>query len=177
MPNHVANLLIVSGDAQRKAAMFDAIKIEEYGLGSVDFSKIIAVPDNIYQGNLGREERKKYGKNNWYDWNNENWGSKWNSYGYDEFTSEHFDGQTLRFLTAWNNVHQVIGRLAELYPDLAFSYRWADEDMGYRVGRREYAAGAEIECYCPDNGSTEALKMAAEIRQVDLEESGGMKME
>lgn len=172
MPNHITNILTVSGDFQRKAELFNAIKIKEYGVGSIDFSKIIAVPDNIYHGNLGREEIAKYGKNNWLDWNTSNWGSKWNSYGYDEFTTKEFDGENLRFLTAWSNVHQVIERLAEMYPDLEFSYCWADEDFVNNVGRREYAEGEETECYLPNSGSTEALQMAAEIHQVDLADEG-----
>lgn len=113
-----------------------------------------------------------YGKNNWLDWNTSNWGSKWNSYGYNESTAAEFDGENLRFLTAWSNVHQVIGRLAEMYPDLEFSYCWADEDFGNNVGRREYAVGEETECYLPNCGSKEALEMAAEIHQVDLEDEG-----
>ena len=172
MPNHVTNVLTVSGDPKRMAELFEAIKTEQYGLGSIDFAKIIPVPDTIYQGSLGREEMAKYGKNNWLDWNTFNWGSKWNSYGYDESTSAEFDGESLRFLTAWSNVHQVIGRLAEKYPDLEFSYCWADEDFGNNVGRREYAAGEETECYLPNCGSKEALELAAEIHQVDLEEEG-----
>lgn len=133
MPNHVTNILTVSGDPKRMAELFEAIKTEEYGLGSIDFAKIIPVPDTIYQGSLGKEEMTKYGKNNWLDWNTFNWGSKWNSYGYDESTSAEFDGESLRFLTVWSNVHQVIGRLAEMYPDLEFSYCWADEDFGNAI--------------------------------------------
>ena len=172
MPNHVTNILTVSGDSKRMAELFEAVKTEKYGLGSIDFAKIISVPDNIYQGNLGREEVAKYGKNNWLDWNVSNWGSKWNSYGYDEFTSKEFDGENLRFQTAWSNVHQVIGQLAKMYPDLEFSYCWADEDFGNNVGRREYAGGEEMEFYLPNSGSREAIELAAEIHQVNLEDEG-----
>lgn len=172
MPNHVTNILNVSGGPKRMAELFEAVKTEKYGLGSIDFAKIIPVPDYIYQGDFGPAEMAKYGKNNWLDWNTSNWGSKWNSYGYDEFTSKKFDGENLRFQTAWSSVHQVIGRLAEMYPDLEFSYCWADEDFGNNVGRREYSAGEETECYLPNGGSKEALEMAAEVHQVDLEDEG-----
>ena len=33
MPNHVTNILVVSGDADQKQAMFEAIKSDEHGLG------------------------------------------------------------------------------------------------------------------------------------------------
>lgn len=80
MPNHVTTILTVSGDDAQNQAMFEAIKNDKVGIGSLDFSKVIPFPDNIYQGNLGSEERAKYGKDNWYDWNIDHWGTKWNSY-------------------------------------------------------------------------------------------------
>ena len=48
--------------------MFEAIQSDEIGLGSIDFNKVIPMPDYIFQGNLGMAEREKYGKENWYDW-------------------------------------------------------------------------------------------------------------
>lgn len=172
MPNHVTNILTVSGDKKRREELFEAIKTDQYGRGSIDFAKIIPVPDYIYRGNIGKAEVQKYGKNNWLDWNTSNWGSKWNSYGYDEAHMQDFDGENITFLTAWSNVHQVIGRLAEMYPDLEFTYCWADEDFGNNVGRREYADGEEIECYIPDYQSKEALELAAQIHDVDLQDEG-----
>lgn len=48
MPNHVTNIVIVSGDPDTVGAMFEAIENDEIGLGSIDFNKIIPTPDNIY---------------------------------------------------------------------------------------------------------------------------------
>lgn len=170
MPNHVTNILTVIGDRDRRMELFEAIKREDIGIGSIDFAKIIPVPNNIYQGNLELRYREKYGKNNWLDWNTENWGSKWNSYGYDEMTKENFDGTNITFLTAWSNVSKVIEKLAEMYPDLEFTYQWADEDLGHNVGMLEYQNGKEIGCFIPSNGSEEAMEMAAQIHQIDLED-------
>ena len=44
-----------------------------------DFDKIVPMPKHIFRGNLGDKERKKYGKNNWYDWSYLHWGTKWNA--------------------------------------------------------------------------------------------------
>ena len=68
MPNHVTSVITLSGDESRIKAMLEAIKTNEYGVGSVDFNKILPMPDNIYCGDLGPKERAIYGDNNWYDW-------------------------------------------------------------------------------------------------------------
>ena len=125
MPNHVTNILVVSGDGAQKQGMFEAIKNDEIGLGSLDFNKVIPMPENIFRGNLGQEERAKYGENNWYDWSIANWGTKWNSYGYDDHAPQEFDGSTITFQTAWSFAHPIIAALAGKYPDLDFAVKWA----------------------------------------------------
>lgn len=173
MPNHVTNILRVSGDGEKMAAMFEAIKGDEIGLSSLDFNKVIPTPDNIYQGNLGQTERAKYGKNNWLDWNIAHWGTKWNSYGYDaEYTPREFDGEHINFQTAWRCPQPVIAALAKQYPDLSFELTWADEDFGYNTGKKEYEDGEEIFSSIPQGGSKEALELAAEVHGIDLADEG-----
>ena len=67
MPNHVKNTLSFSGDPKKISEMKEKIKNDEYGLGTIDFEKIIPMPENIYRGDLGQAEMEKYGKDNWYD--------------------------------------------------------------------------------------------------------------
>lgn len=173
MPNHVTSILVVSGDEQQRQAMFEAIKNDEIGLGSIDFNKLIPMPDTIFRGNLGQAERTKYGSANWYDWSIANWGTKWNSYGYDDVTTpKEFDGERMEFQTAWSYPAPIIAALAEKYPDLHFEVKWADEDFGYNVGHKEYENGEEIFCNQPDGGSKEALELAAEVHDLDLADEG-----
>ena len=47
MPNHVTNILRVSGDPERVSAMFEAVKDDEIGLGSLDFNKVIPKPEAL----------------------------------------------------------------------------------------------------------------------------------
>ena len=173
MPNHVTNIVRVYGDPEKVKAMFEDIKDDKIGLGSIDFNKVIPMPEHIFRGNLGMAEREKYGKDNWYDWSIAHWGTKWNSYGYDgAYTPQDFDGEHIEFQTAWSRPESVIAALAAKYPDLSFEHKWADEDFGYNVGHLEYEDGEEMFCDIPPGGSKEALEMAAEIHDVDLADEG-----
>ena len=67
MPNHVQNRITLDGNPERIAEILETIKNDKYGIGSIDFQKIIPMPSNIYRGNLGQKEREQYGENNWYD--------------------------------------------------------------------------------------------------------------
>jgi len=56
-------------------------------------------------GGLGSEEQKLYGRNNWYDWSVENWGTKWDidSHDIDCTMIENEDSLTFEmvFQSAW----------------------------------------------------------------------------
>lgn len=47
MPNHVENHIEFSGDKQRIDAMLEQIKDDEYGIGTIDFNKIIPMPESL----------------------------------------------------------------------------------------------------------------------------------
>ena len=59
----------------------------------------------------------------WYDWNLENWGTKWNSYnGSMEFDKKHGDEVSYKFNTAWSPPAPILEALREKFPDV--SIRW-----------------------------------------------------
>ena len=47
MPNHVINILNISGDKDKVARMLSEIQNDEYGIGSIDFEKIIPMPESL----------------------------------------------------------------------------------------------------------------------------------
>ena len=47
MPNHVENIITVKGDEKKIREMLEAIKNSDYGLGTVDFNKIIPMPESL----------------------------------------------------------------------------------------------------------------------------------
>ena len=96
MPNWVDNELIISGENVNEFIQFN-----QDDENQLSFEKSVPCPDTVYKGCLGSIERKSYGKNNWYDWNIENWGTKWDCNNSTIVTSDqhmvHYD-----FTTAWS---------------------------------------------------------------------------
>jgi hypothetical protein len=63
--------------------------------------------------------------NNWYNWNNRNWGCKWDARVH---FAEMVDGNLVyEFDTAWAPPIQVIETLAETYPELEITLRYVEE--------------------------------------------------
>ena len=146
MPNHIRNELKFKGNCLKIKSLLECIADKEIGIGSIDFNKIIPMPDTIQNSN-GDE---------WYWWSVENWGTKWNAYEQEslddddlELLNENENGTiTIWFQTAWSAPHKVIEALAKFDPDIQISHYWADEDIGYNCGKALYVGGEVIEdCY------------------------------
>lgn len=172
MPNHITNRIKITGDSDAAKRVLDKIKNDEFGVGTIDFEKIIPMPKNIFKGNLGIRERELYGKDNWYDWSVANWGTKWNAYGFDPNT-DYSKKKELRFLTAWSAPHPVIEKLAEMFPSVKFEHEWADEDIGMNCGRHVYYDGERIEEYYSES-ERDRLEFAARVMDIQLEEDCGL---
>jgi len=67
MPNHITNRLRFNADSEKVKEILEAIKQDKIGVGSIDFNKIIPMPNDIFRGNLGSAERELYGNKNWHD--------------------------------------------------------------------------------------------------------------
>lgn len=129
MPNHVTNRIEFHGEQSNIDKVLNLIKNDKE---CIDFEKIVPMPAHIYRGNLGPEEEKKYGKDNWYDWSRFNWGTKWNAY----WSKLDKDNNTIEFDTAWSCPIALLDKLAEVcYAyGVSFTGKWADEDAGFNVG-------------------------------------------
>lgn len=218
MPNHVTNVLTLHGEPDQIRAMLEAIRYDGLGIGSVDFNKIIPMPESlnieagsqtsaglkayqnfievytlggtIHQDDLGNIPRKSeevffrqrsdirprewklgkaawnnirlYGATTWYEWCNQHWGTKWNSYGYGEAKVDYQEGDALNFLTAWSALHPVMEKLAEMFPNVEIEHEWADEDIGHNCGRYRYQNGVRIEEWFPET-EREAIDLGCEL--------------
>lgn len=136
MPNYVKAIVRVYGAKADKLAIKALVKSE---IRDFDFNKIIPTPDDIFQGPVGEEERKKYGKNNWYDWDLSNWGTKWNAF----CITAHEGGSRYDFQTAWSFPLPVLKELSKRFPKAKIVCRYADEDIGRNCGTVTLIGGME----------------------------------
>ena len=125
MPNWCSNRVFIDG-SQKELDRFD----DYVGTDKARFqlNKIIPMPENIYQGNLGEKEKRKYGDKNWYDWSVQHWGTKWEI---DPRSIEIEDSGpeevTYSFETAWGPPFHVHNHLVEEFPKLNISWYYRDE--------------------------------------------------
>ena len=94
--------------------------------------------DKVYEaGKQYLYNREHYGCYTWYEWCCRHWGTKWNACEPDWS----LDDGMLVFQTAWSAPFPVIEALAQKYPDLEFTHRWADEDIGSNCGEMWWSEG------------------------------------
>jgi len=83
---------------------------------------------------------------NWYNWNIENWGTKWSAgeVWHDRADDDgNVDGETsYNFDTAWAPAEPVVAALAEKFPTLHIVHRYCEGGMGY-AGEVVYLNGGE----------------------------------
>lgn len=109
MPNHITTCISISGNVND----FEKEYMTE---GQIDFEKIIPQPENMFRGNLGKKEKeecRKMGRPNWYDWQSEYWGTKWNAYQ-TVIVRRDKDAIHLKFETAWATPIPIIKKLKEI---------------------------------------------------------------
>ncbi len=171
MPNHIINRLRFDADDKTVKEMLEKIKQDEFGVGSIDFNKIIPMPDDIFRGNLGSAERELYRDSNMISWRVDCWATKYNSYGYECMTQP-FEGNEITFFTAWSAPTPVIEKLSEMFPGVEIEHLWADEDFGYNCGAVTWRGGEQIFLDIPTGGTKEAFELAAEIMDYDITDCG-----
>jgi len=115
----------------------------EYEKEDISFWNFIAPPEEAvlsgeYFGTNGWENGEKKGDTptNWYNWNNDNWDTKWDACN-PSLDSESDTELTYRFDTAWSPASPVFEAMVGQFPDLNFDIYW-EEEQGF---------GAELSGY------------------------------
>lgn len=110
MPNRVKTKIYAPREVLDSILEKYTSKFENSDDKILDFKKIIPVPRYIYQWDLSSEDEKKYWPENcWYQWNINNWWTKWNSAELEDY-DDHIEIQT-----AWNTPLPIIRELAMIY--------------------------------------------------------------
>lgn len=149
MPNHVKTTVCVVGETDevrkfREDFIYKNAEINHDEAFNLD--KIIPQPENIYQENLTREKKLELDAANipnWYDWNCENWGTKWNTYSFDSHGVDDYGRvddcgkytrYTFEFQSAWSEPCDNIWiKLSEMFPNLMFFCRADGERDSVRI--------------------------------------------
>lgn len=163
MPNYVMNRLQLDGENDAVRVVREFIRGD--GGCQIDFNKIVPVPPHIYTGNLGEEHRKLFGTDTWYDWCPKYWGTKWNAICNND--AEKCTDDTIFFQTAWCGVIKLIYLLACRFPNIIFTYEFADEDFGNNCGKYVIKEGFAGVCVTPRNGSRDAFEIAQSLWHIE----------
>ncbi len=76
-------------------------------------------------------EFPKSGKNDdrWYNWNVQNWGTKWDITGSVEIDDYDDEQIEINFNTAWGPPIEVCNKLRDMFPEVGFSWFYDEPGM------------------------------------------------
>ena len=126
MPNWVRNCISVEKKYVEKLKEISEVGLARYYMPFPEDLKNIKAPVKIGETISIEDSKaliKTYGYNNWYDWCNHNWGTKWGC------CRNHFIDNEYWFDTAWSTIGEnILDMLSEDIPD--FSFAW-EEEQGF----------------------------------------------
>ena len=135
MPNWFYFSLNVSGKKENVQAFVENVKGKEgtnYEGREFDFNHFIPQPEGLYD-----EKSEDNIFPNWYNWNIENWGTKWNASVDDAYLVSDKEGFPYEYhydmRTAWADPRPVIIKMLEMYPDLDFDISGEEESNAYGI--------------------------------------------
>ena len=101
------------------------------------------LPDTIEEyGEYLNNCKEKYGFDNWYDWRNANWGTKWNACesDYDK------ESESLHFDTAWSIPYPILTKIAHDNPNTNFD-GYSEEETGWFDEYNAHNGKINITCH------------------------------
>ena len=129
MPNHCSNYLTVAGDKDELNKFVQSITTVKNGDETVEILKnLYPCPAELYEAkaDFGKTKNtqllEKYGANDWYEWCNKHWGTKWGDYD-TCITSDFKNGDTtvdIQFTTAWGPAISGMANISKQFPNLVF---------------------------------------------------------
>ena len=135
MPNWCLNCLEVSvSSADNIHILNNFIEFNNSDESELDFNKLIPIPDELEGTNTNQEKNQdlinKYGYDNWYDWNINNWGTKWNACEVDSNKNNEME-IIYNFQTAWSPPVPWCTTLFDKYPELNIKLEYEEPAMNF----------------------------------------------
>lgn len=172
MPNWIQTEIELSGSEADIKSVIDLIRNEQ---GDVDFSKIVPYPKywecpekyfikptdievkqfgfsdkpRLHSSKFSIDVMEDYPYLDWYNWQVDNWGTKWNAN--DSYVISNY----ISYQTAWCFSEPILKKLSELFPNVEFLFKYADEDIGSNCGSGVATNGKVIFDDLSDNDSIE----------------------
>ena len=112
------------------------------------------VKEYLEKGKIYLSNILNYGHSTWYGWCKKNWGCKWNA------CDAEVKDNTIIFQTPWVEPKPIFDELAKKFPDLIITTWYAEEQIGYYVGKRIYKEGKLENDIEFTSGSQEAIEVA-----------------
>jgi hypothetical protein len=135
MPNWCLNELIIEGSPKELSKLMKKVEITPSEETGSHYAQVFSCHRVI--------PRPAIKDSDWYEWNIENWGSKWDLNDLERDDSEWENGKlTYCFSTAWSPVIQVISALAKEHKKLSFTYTYWESGSDF-WGEHEYMKGKE----------------------------------
>lgn len=172
MPNWVNNTVEISGDADDVATFITKASkprpyIEDGVTVMVDkafsFWNFVAPPEDkweLYFGTSGWVNGEKVGDNewNWYGWNLNNWGCKWDA-GEAEVDYDGGTSATVRFETPWDAPREIIDAIGKQHPELIINWHYVEEQGWGGEINLDNGEVSAIEWDIPDNHNDYELRL------------------
>lgn len=154
MPNWVYITINAHANSKKRMQQFlkdldirnDVTQSDKYEGGwSFNFNALVPQPHNIFRESISSKDREtleKVGIPNWYDWNIENWNTKWNACNCE--LDDHGKDCTIMFSTAWSFPTPVIAEMYTRYNDIKFTITAHEESNSFNFEMDEDGFISEI---------------------------------
>lgn len=146
MPNWVYNTLHVHAPDKESLDKFirkvtkPIPSVEGEGMSDAIAQVITKVDNGFSFWNILRPKKKLWTEywtrangtepeNNWYNWNNKNWGCKWDANS-QEIQRQDDTYASIYFETPWGAPEGIVYAIGKKFPDLSFTWAW-EEEQGF----------------------------------------------
>ena len=155
MPNWVATTLSVTGSKEEVQRFVDGVKdskiLQSYVTCAEELYATVAgfVGDDKAEEHRKQQESNiaKYGYKDWWDWQYDNWGTKWGDCDTHlekpvEMSNGSWEVQG-HFSTPWGPADAGFLKVSSMFPTLLFTFDY-DEEAGFFAGMHAFQDGAIV---------------------------------